>query len=134
MKNTTKKLAIGTMIAAGAGYLAGLLTAPKSGKETRGDIKNAAAKAKAEAEKKLKGLHSELDGLINKAKSEIGKTKQKASKELVDATAKAQLAKEKARELLSALHDGYADDKELDKALTNAKKSIDHLKKFINVK
>ncbi len=131
MKNQTKRFAIGTIMAATAGYVAGILTAPKSGKETRKDIAGAAVKAKTEAEKKLKALHSELDKLLVKAKAEISELKTKASKGYIEAVANAQLAKEKAREILSALHDGDAEDKDLKKALEEVKKSIAHLKAYI---
>ena len=36
----TKKVLIGTALGLAAGYVAGILTAPKSGKETRQDIKD----------------------------------------------------------------------------------------------
>ena len=64
-----KAMATGALIAAGAGYLAGILTAPKSGKETRRDI----SKARSDSEKQLKKLHSDLNGLIKEAET---KTKQ----------------------------------------------------------
>ncbi len=54
MNKNTKKLAIGTLIAGAAGFLAGILTAPKSGKETRADIKEVAVATTKEAEAKLK--------------------------------------------------------------------------------
>ena len=59
MAKNTGKWAAGAVVAGVAGYVAGILTAPKSGKETREDIKHAATKAKTEAEKKLKELHSD---------------------------------------------------------------------------
>ena len=42
MAKTFKKFALGALFAAAIGYIAGILTAPKSGKETREDLKNAA--------------------------------------------------------------------------------------------
>ena len=66
-----KKVALGTALVAGAGYLAGILTAPKSGKETRKDIANTAVKAKIETEKKLKQAHSEIRDLITDAEEKL---------------------------------------------------------------
>lgn len=126
-----KKFAIGTLFAAAAGYLAGILTAPKSGKETRQDLKDATAKGIAEAEKQLKKLHTEINIVINKAKSEADTLKGKAREDLDAAIAKAFAVKEKAREVLSAVHEGGADDKELKKAIEDATKSIEHLKKYL---
>ncbi len=131
MKDKTKKIAFGAIIAAIAGYIAGLLTAPKSGKETRKDISDKAIKTKTEAEKTLKHLHSELDSLLNKATTELKQMKSNASKEFIASVASAKLSKEKAREILSALHDGDADDKDLQKAVDQVKKSLDSLKKYL---
>lgn len=51
------------------GALAGLLFAPKAGKETRQDIKQGAKKAKIEAEKKLSQAKAEAAKRTNQAKS-----------------------------------------------------------------
>jgi gas vesicle protein len=126
-----KKFALGTLFAAAAGYLAGILTAPKSGKETRKDLKDATAKGLSEAEKQLKKLHTEMNAMLTKAKTEAGSLKGKAREDLDAAIAKAFGVKEKAREVLSAVHEGSADDKELKKAIDDATKSIEHLKKYL---
>ncbi len=44
-----KKLALGAVVGAVAGVVAGVLMAPKSGKETRGDIKKTADNLKKKA-------------------------------------------------------------------------------------
>lgn len=134
MRKSTKKWAIGSIIAALAGYLAGILTAPKSGKETRKDVHDAALKAKTEAEKKLKQLHSELEGLIGKGTTRAKQLKSEAQKELVAILAKAQVTKDKAREILSAVHEGGADDNDLQQAVSDANKAVEHLKKYLDKK
>jgi gas vesicle protein len=131
MKKRNRTVALGTLIAAGLGYVTGLLTAPKSGKETRKDIEQAALKAKAEAEKKLKDIHSELTDLIEKARSESAKLKSTASNELHGAIEKAQEARDKTKGLLSALHEGDSVDSDLQKAVKEAKAATEHLKKYI---
>lgn len=131
-KSNAKKWAIGTLVAAAAGYVAGILTAPKSGKETRQDIKNAAEKGVAEAEKQLKKLHTQISDLLSEAKTKVASLKGIAQKDLQSAIDKATAAKEKARELLSALHEGSdADDKDLRKAIAEANKAIEHLKTYM---
>jgi gas vesicle protein len=130
-RENLKKLAIGGTIAAAAGYVAGILTAPKSGKQTRGDIKDAADHGMAEVEKELKKLHTELDKVIKEAKAGGDKLSAKAKKELDEILDKAKDSKEKVREVLSALHEGDADDKDLKKAVTEASDAIAHLKKFL---
>jgi len=49
-----KKLALGAVIGAAAGLVAGILTAPKSGRETREDIKKKARELKGKARKNRK--------------------------------------------------------------------------------
>jgi gas vesicle protein len=130
-KTTTKKWAIGTLFAAIIGYLAGLLTAPQSGKKTRADVKKVAEQTMIEAEKQLKKLHTQITEVITQGKEKVVTLQGAARKELQIAIDKAMAAKEKARELLSALHEGGAEDKELQKAISEATEAIDHLKIFL---
>ena len=132
MNKSTKRFAIGTLFAAVAGYVAGILTAPKSGKETRQDIKNAAEHGMAEAEKQLKKLHTQMNDLLKEAKTKVATVKGTAQKDLQTAIDKVTAAKEKARQLLSALHEGGAEDKDLKKAIDEANKAIDHLKTYLS--
>jgi gas vesicle protein len=131
MNKTAKRLAIGTVFAAVAGYVTGILTAPKSGKETRQDIKNAAEKGMAEAEKQLKKLHTQMNDLLKEAKTKVETLKGTAQKDLQNAIDKANGAKEKARDMLSNLHEGGAEDKDLQKAIKEANSAIDHLKSYL---
>jgi len=133
-ENVTKKIVIGSAIAATVGYLAGVLTAPKSGKETRADIKSAANKSAARAEKELKNLYSELDKTLKLAKANSGKLNDRTKKELDALVVKAKDAKEKTKEVLSALRYGSADNKELDQAIKEANDSIEHLKQYLKKK
>jgi len=126
-----KKLAIGTGVAAAAGYVAGILTAPKSGKQTRGDIKAAAKQSRLEAEKELKRLHTELDKVMKQAKVRGGKLSAKAQKELNALLEKTKVTKDKTREVISAIHEGDADDQDLKRAIKNAQSSIEHLKEYL---
>lgn len=132
-KKTSNKrnLALGGLVLAGVSYVAGLLTAPKSGKETRKDIKNTAAKAKLEAEKKLKHAHSELNSTIDNATKKASTAKDGADKELKKALAQADIVRQKTREILSAVHEGEAQNKDLEKALNDVKNSIKHIKSFL---
>jgi gas vesicle protein len=119
-KDTTKKWVVGAAAAAAAGYIAGILTAPKSGKETRQDIKDAARK-----------IVTELGDLIDKAKKELSDLTGKAKEELSSAVDKASSAKEKAQSVLSAVKAGKAEDKDLQKAVEDATKAVNHLKSFL---
>src|SRR5665213_3727684 len=119
-RENLKRIAIGSTVAAAAGYLAGVLTAPKSGKQTRADIKSAADSSRVQAEKDLKRLHTELDKVIKDAKAGSGKLSAKAQKELAELVEKAKDTKEKTREVISAIHEGDAEDKDLARAVKNA--------------
>ncbi len=132
MNKTAKRLALGTIFAAIAGYVTGILTAPKSGKETRQDIKTAAEQGMAEAEKQLKKLHTQMNDLLSEAKTKLTSLKGTAQKDLQGAIDKVTVAKEKARDLLSALHEGGAEDKDLKKAIKEANSAIDHLKSYLS--
>jgi len=131
MSKNSSKWALSALFAGAAGYITGILTAPKSGKETRKDIHDKALQAKLEAEKKLKALHKELGELVDKGKTQASKFSDAAKKEFDDITTKAQSAKQRASVLLSAAHEGESDDKELQNAIDEAKKASEHLKKFL---
>lgn len=132
MADKGKKIAIGAAVAGVVGYLAGILTAPKSGKETREDIHTAALKTKREAEKRLKKLHSDIEDLIDQGKKQAEKMNAKTHEDWDKAVVVALKAKEMVREVLSALHEGGADDKDLNKAIKEATDAVDHLKSYLD--
>jgi gas vesicle protein len=116
-----KTLALAGVVIAGASYLAGILTAPKSGKETRKEILDNAVKTKIAAEKKLKLGQSELNELISQAEKQKNKLSDKAKRELENSIDKAKNAREKAREVLSAIRDGDVNDPNLQAAIEEVK-------------
>jgi gas vesicle protein len=130
-KDTGRKFALGALIAAAAGYVAGVLTAPKAGKESRADIKEATGKGIDEVEKQVHALHDELNQLIADAKKQGAKLSAKAKSELDAAANKAGQAKEKSTEVLKAVRAGSATDKDLQKTLDEAKAAIKHLRKYL---
>lgn len=133
-KRGARNVAIGAAIAAAAGYVTGILTAPKSGKETRKDIQTAAAKAKRDAEAQLKKLHSELTDLLAAGKKRLKTAKTGVKADLEKAMASAEAAKVRARELLSSIHEGDTEDKDLQQAIDEVKKATAHLKKYLETK
>lgn len=131
-KNNGKKFAIGTLVAAIVGYLTGILTAPKSGRETRKDIQDTAVRTRQEAEKQLKRIHGELDDLINRGRKGSKELTKKAEKDWQRAVSAAGEAKNKVREVLSAIHEGDTDNEDLDKAIKDASDAVSHLKDYLN--
>ena len=130
-RNLAKALAIGAVVSAVAGYLAGILTAPKSGKETRKDIRTKAEESYAVAEKELKKLHTELTDVMNEVTDRITVFKGKREKDVDEALNQGRVVKQKAREVLSTLHDGEADDEDLKRAIKDATNAIEHLRDFL---
>ena len=130
-KSNGRKLALGSIIAGTVGYIAGVLTAPKSGKETRKDIKTSANAGWTEAEKELKKLHTELATKLEEAKALSLKVTGKAKAEVDSSLNMARDAKEKVREMLSAIHEGDVEDVDLQRAIKQANSALGHIKDFL---
>ena len=131
MGKIAKRLAIGTIVAGAAGYLAGLLTAPKSGKETRDELKQGGASGINEVEKQLKTLHTELGKLVDDTKDSGNDMSDKAQKEFKKLVETAKESKDKLSEVITAIHAGKAADKDLSNALSDAQHAIAHIKDYL---
>lgn len=130
-EHTGRKLAIGAIIAGAAGYLAGILTAPKSGKETREDITNKAGDIKEGSLEQLRTVQAELDVLLKSAKDKSVALNAKAREEFNEAVVKARDAKNKAGAVMKAVKAGGSDEPELDKALRQARQAYKNLSKYL---
>ena len=74
-----------------AGFVAGILTAPKSGKETREELKNKASELKQEAEKRTtqaKSVAKDSAESIKTGDRKIGDTAVETAKEVKDSAEK----------------------------------------------
>jgi gas vesicle protein len=80
------KLAIGTFVAAVAGFVTGILLAPKSGKETREQIKQESMKAKDTA---VEEVREKTEAVKEKATEVANDVSEKAKEVRDDVTAKA---------------------------------------------
>lgn len=130
-QHTGRKIALGSLIAGAAGYLAGILTAPKSGKETRQDIADKAGDVKDSAEDQLKDLNEELKGLIKTTKTKTVALSSSARSEFNEAVVKAKDAQNKAGQVLKAAKNGEASDPDLNKAIKQARQAVKNLGKFL---
>jgi len=128
--HTGSKFAAGALIAGAAGYLAGVLTAPKAGKETREDIALKAGEVKSEAETELTKVYKELTDLTKEAKTKTLALSAQARDEFNEAVVKARDAQDKAGHVLKAVKAGEADDPQLNKALKQAKQAKRNLGKY----
>lgn len=129
--NTGRNFAIGALFAGVAGYVAGLLTAPKSGRETREDIVERAEDIKFEAEDKLKTAHEDITELLNATKQKTVALSGKAREEFNEAVVKAKDAQNKGANVLRAVRTGEAGDPELNKAIKQLKQAQKNLAKYL---
>jgi gas vesicle protein len=132
MAKNLKKITGGAIVGAIVGFVTGLLVAPKSGKQTRADIKNATERSVVAAEKRLKTVHTELVELIDKSTKLLEEESGRTHKQIDQAINDAQKIKQKVRELLSVIHEGDVEDKDLKAAVDEAEKVIAHLKSFFS--
>lgn len=130
-QHTGRKLAFGAIIAGVAGYFAGILTAPKSGKETRDDIANKAGDIKDEGVEQLKSAQAELESMLQTAKTKTVALSAKAREEYNEAILKAKDAKNKTAAVLKGVKSGSSEDPELDKALKQSKQAYKNLAKYL---
>ena len=131
-KNEKKGIAIGAAIGAVAGVVTGILFAPKSGKETRHDIKEGTTKAVDILLAEAKKLQLELKKLIEKVESTAGDTGKKLSVKAAELTEQAKSAKSHVEEIAVSVKAGKAEDKDLDLAIQKAKAARDSLKKYLS--
>lgn len=129
--HTGRKLAVGTAIAGAVGYVTGILTAPKSGKQTREDIADKAEDIKESGEGQLQSAHDELNELIKIAKNKSVALGSKARVEFNEAVVTARDAQNKAAHVLKAVRGGQADDPALNKAIKQAKQAKKNLSKYL---
>ncbi len=127
-----KKFGLGIIIGAVAGVVTGLLTAPKSGKETREDIKNKAGEIKGSAERKLKEAHKELGKLSDEAKAKAKELQGKAKEEAEELGKKADELKERVKAAITSIKSG--DDDNDDATIDQLLKDLAALKNKIATK
>lgn len=126
-----RKIAIGAAIAGVVGYITGLLTAPKSGKQTRADIAEKAGDIRERAEIELAELQADLKNIIRQVKDKTVTLSAKARDEFNEAVIVAKDAQNKAASVLKAVKAGEAEDSELNKALKQARAASKNLARYL---
>jgi gas vesicle protein len=127
----TKKFALGALVGGLAGYLTGVLTAPKSGRETREDIANKADSIKSGAEQQLQDVIDELNSTIDDLKSKSLALSAKAREEYDERLMQAKDARNKANLVMKAVKAGEAEDPELNKAVKQGRQAAKNLVKYL---
>lgn len=126
-----RKIAIGSVIAGGIGYLAGILTAPKSGKQTRKQIADTAENVAKDVEDQLHDLNDELKDLIKSTKVKTISLSSSARAEFNEAVVRAKDAQNKTAQVLKAAKAGEASDPDLNKAVKQARQAVKNLGRFL---
>jgi gas vesicle protein len=129
-QNTGKKMALSALIAGAAGYVGGILTAPKSGRETRKQLANDAEGIKENTEVQLQKVNDDLKELLKEAKTRTLALSSQAKEEFNEALLRAKDAQNKTSSTLKALKAGQADDPELNRAVKQARQAAKNLGKF----
>lgn len=130
-KDNNKGVAVGAALGAVIGVITGILFAPKSGKETRQDIKDTAVKVATKLQEEAEHLQEELSHLIEKAEvkaKEAGKTVSDKTHELI---VQAKHTRDSLTALVAAVKKGEASDKDLDSAIHKAKEAKDALSVYL---
>lgn len=127
-----KTAVVATVIGVGVGYALGILSAPKSGKETRQDLVDASARFKAELDKRYNDIQTSLSEVIDEGMSKLNSFKGSAQDNLEQLIEQAKQAEYKAVDVYRAVRHGETSDKHLDKALDQASKAKDNLFKYLN--
>lgn len=102
-KGSSGKFALGAILGAAVGAAAALLTAPKSGKETREDIKNKATEVSHEALRQLRKVEGELNKRISDAKRLVSKYEGEAKREVENLITRAEKMKDRAVKMTEEL-------------------------------
>jgi gas vesicle protein len=129
-QDTGKKMAVSAVIAGVAGYIGGILTAPKSGKETRKKLAEEAEGLKDSTEEQLQKANEELKVLLKDTKTKTVSLSSQAKEEFNEAVLRAKDAQNKATTTLKAMKAGEAEDPELNKAVKQARLAAKNLSKF----
>lgn len=98
------KFAVGTLFGAAIGLLVGVLTAPKSGKETRAELKAKAEVLKGEATQKVEKVQTKANEVVDDVKDKaVGATQ--------DARTKAEDIKARTERAIDGARKGFKSNK-----------------------
>ena len=112
------------------GYLLGLLTAPKSGRELRREMKSTGRKNLSLLEKQLKAQYSDLNLQLQELESRMDVSSKIVTESINKYIVDARILQKKSKHLLSALHDGVASDDELIRVIKELKNLKTSIKKY----
>lgn len=130
-KQEKKGIAIGAAIGAVVGVVTGILIAPKSGKETRNDIKKGAQHALSKIEHEAQKVQNETKDLLAKAEEKLASLKGKASENAKVHLADLKHTTSQLAEAAKSFRAGESSDKDLNNAIKKAKEAQESLKSYL---
>ena len=130
-KREKKGLALGAIVGAVVGVITGILFAPKSGKETRQDIKEATSKAAEKLSAEAHKIQEEALELIAKAEVRLKSLKGATLAKVNQHIDEVKHTSENVKSVAKAFKSGKSSDKDLDEAIKQAKAARDALKTFL---
>lgn len=131
-KQQAKTVTLAGLIGVGIGLIAGYLTAPQSGKETRQDIVDKSKDFRDQAVDKYHETKDKIAAAIEEGMQAANRLSGSSKRTLLSLVDKAKEAEYKAIDVFRAVKSGEADDRNLDKAVSHANKAKDNLLKFLN--
>jgi len=132
MKKNSRNIVFGAVVIGAASYLAGILTAPKKGSETREDIRHASVNAKISLEKSLKKLYADSSRQIERALNVNHELTKQTKRELDLLIASVKHATEKIKIYLTSIRDGDIEEEEITLLLTDGRDNTERLKLFVD--
>lgn len=122
-----RKIAAGGFGLIALGYALGILTAPKSGKQTRKKIKKTAKNSVSDIERDLKTIYSQTKDTLDK----LSKNNPEITSKYKDVKSTATKSQAKLKNILSSLHGQDNLDEDLTNALKDSKQVLADLKNFL---
>jgi len=119
------------MLAGAAGFITGILTAPKSGKETRKELAEKTDELKEQTAADLKKATDELSDMIKAAKDKSLALSAQARSEFNEAVIRAKDARNKAVHVFKAFKSGSSEDRQLNSAIKQVKLARKNLAKYL---
>ena len=132
MKKNSRNIIVGAILVGAASYVAGILTAPKKGKETREDIRHASVNFKISLEKALKKLYTDSSRQLERALNVNQNLTAQTKKELDLLISSVKHAKDKIKVYLTSLRDGEIEEEEITLLLTDGRDNTERLKFFVD--
>jgi gas vesicle protein len=132
MKKNSRNIVVGAILVGAASYVAGILTAPKKGKETREDIRHASINLKISLEKSLKQLYADSTKQLERALNINQQLTTRTKQELESLITAVKHARDNIKIYLTSLRDGDIEEEQITLLLSDGRDNTERLKFFVD--